>query len=392
MKEAVIVGAVRTPIGRYHGSLTDVSAINLSAITIKEALRRAGVDPSEVEEGIIGCVLQGGLGQNVARQAMMKAGIPKEVPSMTMNKVCGSGLRAVSMAAQIIKAGDADVIIAGGTENMSESGFALPNARWGIKYDDTTFVDIMVKDGLSDAFYGYHMGITAENIVEQWGLSREQVDEFSLRSQQRAAAAVTSGRFKDEIVPVEVPKKRGDPVIFDTDEHYKPGMTAEKLAELKPAFKEGGTVTAGNSSGINDGAATVVITSKEYAEKQGLPILATIVSYASAGVEPSIMGIATVPATKKALEKAGMTMDDIDLFEMNEAFAAQSVAVLGDLKLDPDKTNVNGGAIALGHPIGASGTRILVTLIYEMMKRDAKTGLAALCIGGGQGVALIIKR
>jgi len=392
MKEAVIVGAVRTPIGSYHGSLTDVSAVKLSAITIKEALRRAGVAPADVDEGIIGCVLQGGLGMNVARQAMMEAGVPKEVPSMTMNKVCGSGLRAVSMAAQIIKAGDADVVVAGGTENMSQSGFALPNARWGIKYDDTTFVDIMVKDGLSDAFYGYHMGITAENIVEQWGLTREQIDAYSLESQQRAEAAITSGRFKDEIVPVEIPRRKGDPVIFDTDEHFKPGLTPEKLAKLRPAFKEGGVVTAGNSSGINDGAATVVVASKEYAEERGLPILATIVSYGSAGVEPGIMGIAPVAATKKALGKAGMTIDDIDLVEGNEAFAAQSVAVANDIPLDPEKTNVNGGAIALGHPIGASGTRILVTLIYEMMKRDAKTGLATLCIGGGQGIALIVKR
>ena len=393
MTEAVIVGAVRTPIGRYHGSLTDVSAVDLGAIAIKEALNRAGVDPANVDEGIIGCVLQGGLGQNVARQAMIHAGIPEEIPSMTLNKVCGSGLRAVSMAAQFIKAGDADVVVAGGTENMSESGFALPNARWGIKYDDTTFVDIMVKDGLSDAFYGYHMGITAENIVEQWGLTREEIDEFSLRSQQRAEAAITSGRFKDEIVPVEIPQRKGDPIIFDTDEHYKPGMTIENLAKLKPAFKpDGGVVTAGNSSGINDGAAVVVVASRDYAEKNGLPILATIVSYASVGVDPRIMGIAPVNATKKALKKAGMTLDDIDLIEANEAFAAQSVAVAKDLELDPEKTNVNGGAIALGHPIGASGCRVLVSLLYEMMKRDAKTGLATLCIGGGQGVALIIKR
>jgi len=392
MKEAVIAGAVRTPIGKYHGSLTDVSAVRLGAIVIKEAIKRAGIEPSDVEQGIMGCVLQGGLGQNVARQAMMEAGVPKEVPSMTLNKVCGSGLRAVSMAAQIIKAGDEDVIVAGGTENMSQSGFALPNARWGIKYDDTTFVDIMVKDGLSDAFYGYHMGITAENIVEQWGLTREQIDEYSLRSQQRAEAAITSGRFKDEIIPVEVPKKKGDPLIFDTDEHPKFGLTAEDLARLKPAFKADGVVTAGNSSGINDGAAALVVCSRDYAEKRGLPILASIVSYGEAGNDPSIMGVASVPASRKALETAGMTIGDIDLVEANEAFAAQAVAVTGELGLDPEKTNVNGGAIALGHPIGASGARVLVTLLYEMMKRDAKTGLAMLCIGGGQGVALIVKR
>ena len=392
MKEAVIVGAVRTPIGKYNGSLTSVSAAQLGAIAIKEALNRAGVDPSEVNEGIIGCVLQGGLGQNVARQAMMEAGIPKEVPSLTLNKVCGSGLRAVSMAAQIIKAGDADVIVAGGTESMNQAGFALPNSRWGMKTGDKAFVDMMVNDGLTDAFYGYHMGITAENIVEQWGLTREELDEFALRSQEKAEAAITSGRFKDEIVPVVIPQRKGDPVIFDTDEHYQAGLTIERLAKLRPAFKEGGAVTAGNASGLNDGAAMVVVTSKEYAEEHGLTILATIVSYDSVGVEPSIMGIAPVEATKKALEKAGLTISDIDLIEANEAFAAQSVAVMKDAGFDPEKTNVNGGAIALGHPIGASGCRVLVTLLYEMMKREAKTGLATLCIGGGQGVALIVER
>jgi len=392
MKEVVIVGAVRTPIGKYHGSLTPVPAVRLGAIVVKEALKRAGVDPSEVDEGIIGCVLQGGLGQNVARQVMMEAGIPKEVPSMTLNKVCGSGLRVVSLAAQIIKAGDADVIVTGGSESMNEAGFALPNARWGIKYDDTAFVDMMVKDGLTDAFYGYHMGITAENIVEQWGLTREQVDEYAVRSQNRAEAAITSGRFKDEIIPVEIPQRKRDPIIFDTDEHYMPGSTMEKVSKLRPAFKPDGVVTAANSSGLNDGAAAIIVTSKDYAEAHGLPILAMIVSYAAAGVEPSIMGIASVPASKKALEKAGMTVADLDLVEANEAFAAQSVAVQSEMGFDPEKTNVNGGAIALGHPIGASGSRIIVTLLYEMMKRDAKTGLAALCIGGGQGVALIVKR
>ena len=392
MKEAVIVGAARTPIGKFHGSLTDVSAVQLGALVIKEALLRAGIEPSEVEEGIIGCVIQGGLGQNVARQAMIHAGIPKEIPSTTINKVCGSGLRAVSLAAQVIKAGDADVIVAGGTENMSQAGFALPNSRWGIKSADAAFIDMMVNDGLTDAFYGYHMGITAENIVEQWGLTREELDEFSLRSQQRAETAIANGRFKDEIVPVEIPQRKGDPIIFDTDEHYKPGMTIENLTKLRAAFKEGGAVTAGNASGLNDGAAAVVVTSREYAEEHGLTILAAITSYASVGVEPGIMGIAPVAASKKALEKAGMTSADLDLIEANEAFAAQSVAVVKDAGFDPEKTNVNGGAIALGHPIGASGCRVLVTLLYEMMKRDAKTGLATLCIGGGQGVALIVKR
>lgn len=392
MREAVIVGAVRTPVGKFHGKFTDVPAVKLGAIVIKEALKRAGIEPENVDEVLFGCVLQGGLGQNVARQAMMEAGIPKEVPAMTINKVCGSGLRTVSLAAQIIKAEDADVIVAGGTENMSQSGFALPNARWGIRYDDTPFIDMMVKDGLSDAFYGYHMGITAENIVEQWGLTREQIDEYSMRSQARAEAAINSGRFKDEIVPVEIPQRKGDPIIFDTDENNKPGTTMEVLAKLKPAFKPDGVVTAGNSSGLNDGAAAVVVTSKEYAEEHGLKVLATIVSFASTGVEPGIMGIAPVEATRKALDKAGMTVSDLDLIEANEAFAAQSVAVMSDIGFDPEKTNVNGGAIALGHPIGASGCRVLITLLYEMMKRDAKTGLATLCIGGGQGVALIIKR
>jgi len=392
MKEAVIVSAVRTPIGKFNGSLASISAAKLGAIAIKAALERAGVDPSEVEEGIIGCVLQGGLGQNVARQAMMEAGIPKEVPSMTLNKVCGSGLRAVSMAAQIIKAGDADVIVAGGTENMNQAGYALPDSRWGIKGGDKAFVDMMVNDGLTDAFYGYHMGITAENIVEQWGLTREELDEYALHSQQKCEAAVTSGRFKDEIVPVEIPQRKGDPIVFDTDEHYMAGLTIERLAKLRPAFKGDGAVTAGNASGLNDGAAAVVVVSRDYAEKHGLKILATIDSYASAGVEPSIMGIAPVEAVKKALEKAGLTISDIDLVEGNEAFAAQALAVMRDAGFDPEKTNVNGGAIALGHPIGASGCRILVTLLHEMEKRDAKTGLATLCIGGGQGVALIVKR
>ena len=392
MREAVIVGAVRTPIGKFHGSLTDVPTVDLGAIVVKEALNRAKVNPEDIDEVILGCVLQGGQGQNVARQCMMQAGVPKEVPAITINKVCGSGLRSVSLAAQVIKAGDADVVVAGGAENMSRSGFALPNARWGIYYDNTPFVDMMVKDGLSDAFHGYHMGITAENIVEQWGLTREQVDEFAARSHQKAEAAVTSGRFKDEIVPVEVPSRKGDPVIFDTDEQYRPGTTVETISKLKPAFKEDGVVTAANSSGLNDGAAAVVVTSREYAEEHGLDVMASIVSYASVGVDPSIMGIGPVPASKRALEKAGLTIDDIDLIEANEAFAAQSVAVCADAGFAPEKTNVNGGAVALGHPIGASGSRILVSLLYEMARRDAKTGLATLCIGGGMGTALIVRR
>ena len=392
MRDAVIVGAVRTPIGKFGGSLKDISAANLGAIAIKEALNRAKIDPALVDEVLYGCVLQGGLGQNVARQSMILAGIPKEVPAMTINKVCGSGLRTVSLAAQMIKAGDAEVVVCGGTENMSQSGYVLPSARWGARLNDTTLVDLMVKDGLTDVYNKYHMGVTAENVAEQWGLTREQLDEFSVKSQQKAEAAITSGRFKDEIVPVEIPQRKGDPIIYDTDEHYTPGSTMEKIAKLRPAFKPDGVVTAANASGINDGAAAVIVTSKEFAEKNGLEILATIASYASAGVDPAIMGTGPIPASKKALEKASMTMDDIDLIEANEAFAAQALAVGSELGFDPEKLNVNGGAIALGHPIGASGCRILVTLLYEMIHRDAKTGLATLCIGGGMGTTLIIKR
>ena len=391
MREAVIVGAVRTPIGKFGGTLKDVPAVELGAIAVREALKRSGVDPADIDEVILGCVLQGGLGQNVARQAMMRAGIPKEVPAFTINKVCGSGMRAISLAAQIIKASDADLIVAGGFENMSQTGYSFPKARWGVRMNDTPLVDMMVNDGVTDAFYNYHMGITAENVAEQWGLTREQLDKYAARSQQRTAAAVKSGRFNAEIVPIEVPQRKGDPIIFDKDEHFT-HTTSSSIISLKPAFKPDGIVTAGNSSGLNDGAAAVVVTSKSYAKKHRLDILATIVSYASAGVEPAIMGIGPVPASKKALEKAGLTVDDLDLIEANEAFAAQALAVIGDAGFDPDKTNVNGGAIALGHPIGASGCRIVVTLLYEMIHRDVQTGLATLCIGGGLGTALIIKR
>jgi len=391
MREAVIVGAVRTPIGKFGGTLKDVPAVELGAIAVREALKRSGVDPADIDEVILGCVLQGGLGQNVARQAMMRAGIPKEVPAFTINKVCGSGMRAISLAAQIIKASDADLIVAGGFENMSQTGYSFPKARWGVRMNDTPLVDMMVHDGVTDAFYNYHMGITAENVAEQWGLTREQLDKYAARSQQRTAAAVKSGRFNAEIVPIEVPQRKGDPIIFDKDEHFT-HTTSSSIISLKPAFKPDGIVTAGNSSGLNDGAAAVVVTSKSYAKKHRLDILATIVSYASAGVEPAIMGIGPVPASKKALEKAGLTVDDLDLIEANEAFAAQALAVIGDAGFDPDKTNVNGGAIALGHPIGASGCRIVVTLLYEMIHRDVQTGLATLCIGGGLGTALIIKR
>lgn len=392
MKEVVIVGAARTAIGSFGGTLKSVPASTLGAIAVKEAIKRAGITPEMVEEVIMGNVLQAGLGQNVARQISMEAGIPKEVPSMTLNKVCGSGLRAVELAAQIIKAGDADIIVAGGAENMSLSPYVVPAARWGARMGDTKLVDVMIRDGLSDAFSGVHMGITAENICEQWGLKREELDQFAAASQQKAEAAIAAGKFKDEIVPVEIPQKKGDPKIFDTDEFPRAGVTAEGIAGLKPAFKKDGMVTAANASGINDSGAAVIVMSKEKADELGIKPMATIKSYASAGVDPQIMGIGPVPATQKALAKAGLEIKDIDLIEANEAFAAQSVAVGKELGFDASKLNVNGGAIALGHPIGASGCRILITLLYEMARRDAKTGLATLCIGGGQGTALIVER
>ena len=392
MKEVVIVGAARTAIGSFGGTLKSVPASTLGAIAVKEAIKRAGITPEMVEEVIMGNVLQAGLGQNVARQISMEAGIPKEVPSMTLNKVCGSGLRAVELAAQIIKAGDADIIVAGGAENMSLSPYVVPAARWGARMGDTKLVDVMIRDGLSDAFSGVHMGITAENICEQWGLTREELDQFAAASQQKAEAAIAAGKFKDEIVPVEIPLKKGDPKIFDTDEFPRAGVTAEGIAGLKPAFKKDGMVTAANASGINDSGAAVIVMSKEKADELGIKPMGTIKSYASAGVDPQIMGIGPVPATQKALAKAGLEIKDIDLIEANEAFAAQSVAVGKELGFDASKLNVNGGAIALGHPIGASGCRILITLLYEMARRDAKTGLATLCIGGGQGTALIVER
>ena len=392
MREVVIVSAARTPIGSFGGSLKGVPTRKLGAIAIKGAVERAGIKPEMVDEVIMGAVLQGALGQNVARQMTLDAGLPIETPAMTINKVCGSGLRAVELAAQIIKAGDADIIVAGGAENMSATAYAMPTARWGARMNNTQMMDMMVNDGLWDAFNGYHMGITAENVAEQWGITREELDEFSVISQNRAEAAIKAGKFKDEIVPVEIPQKKGDPIIFDTDEFPKFGTTIDKVAKLKPAFKKDGIVTAANASGINDAGAAVVVMSKEKADELGIKPLCTIKSYASAGVDPSIMGVGPIPASQKALAKAGLTIEDIDLVEANEAFAAQSLAVRKDLKLDPEKTNVNGGAIAIGHPIGASGCRILITLIYEMMKRDSKYGLATLCIGGGMGTALIVER
>lgn len=392
MKEVVIASAVRTPIGTFGGSFKNVAAVDLGTVAVKEAIKRAGIKEDQVDELIFGNVLQAGLGQNVARQVSVHAGIPVEVPSFTVNKVCGSGLKTVELAAQAIMAGDADVVVAGGTENMSRAPYLLNNARWGQRMGDGKVVDYMIHDGLWDIFNDYHMGITAENVAEQWNLTREEQDEFSLNSQLRAEKAIKSGRFKDEIVPVEVPQRKGDPVVVDTDEHPRFGSTLEGMAKLRPAFKKDGTVTAGNASGINDGAAALVVMSKEKAEELGVKPLATIVSYASAGVEPTIMGTGPIPASRKALEKANLTIEDMDLVEANEAFAAQSLAVVKELGLDLEKTNVNGGAIALGHPIGASGARILVTLLHEMAKRDSKLGLATLCIGGGQGTSLIVKR
>ena len=392
MREVVIVSAARTPIGSFGGALKDMTAVGLGVVAAKEAIKRAGIDPAIIDEVILGNVLQGGLGQNVARQIAMAAGVPKEVPAMTLNKVCGSGLRTVGLAAQIIKAGDADCILAGGAESMSQAGYVMPVARWGARMGDAKMVDMMVHDGLTDAYNHYHMGITAENVVEQWGLSREELDQFATSSQNKAEAAVKSGRFKDEIAAVEIPQRKGDPIICDTDEYPKFGATAEGMAKLRPAFKKDGVVTAANASGINDGGAALIVMSKEKADELGLKYLCKVTSYASAGVDPSIMGIGPVPASKNALDKAGLTIKDMDLIEANEAFAAQAVAVGKDLGIDAEKLNVNGGAIALGHPIGASGARILITLIYEMQKRDSKYGLATLCIGGGMGTSLIVER
>ncbi|MEG0771719.1 acetyl-CoA C-acetyltransferase [Clostridium sp.] len=392
MREVVIVSAARTALGSFGGSLSKLSAVEIGAIAAKEAIKRAGIDPQIIEEAIIGNVLGAGLGQNVARQVAVHAGLNENSSAMTINKVCGSGLRAVSLAAQMIKSGDADIILAGGTESMSNAPYIVPSNRWGQRMGDATMVDILIKDGLWDAFNDYHMGITAENIAEQWGLTREMQDEFALNSQLRAEEAIKTGRFKDEIVPVVIPQRKGEPIVFDTDEFPKANMTIEKLAKLKPAFKKDGTVTAGNASGINDGAAMLIVMSKEKAEELGVKPLVTIKSYASSGLDPKIMGYGPVPSTRKALEKANLKVEDLDLIEANEAFAAQSLAVAKDLNLDMNKVNVNGGAIAIGHPIGSSGARILTTLIYEMIKRDAKTGLATLCIGGGQGTALIVER
>ncbi|MFY9257462.1 MAG: acetyl-CoA C-acetyltransferase [Dethiobacteria bacterium] len=390
MKEVVVVSAVRTAVGTFGGSLRDLPAVELGGIVIQSAIERAGLNPEDVDEVLMGCVLQGGLGQNVARQSAIKAGIPVEVPCTTVNKVCGSGLKTITTAATAIRAGEADVIVAGGTENMSATAYALQGARWGLRMGDAGAVDMMIKDGLWCAFGNYHMGITAENIAEKFSISREMQDKFALESQNKALAAIHSGRFKDEIVPVAVPQRKGDPKIFEVDEHPRE-TSLELLARLRPAFKKDGTVTAGNASGINDSAAAVVLMSLEKAEEKGLQPMAFIRGYASAGVDPAIMGTGPVPATRKALQRAGWTVDDLDLVEANEAFATQALYVLKEMAFDPEKVNVNGGAIALGHPIGASGTRIFVTLLHEMKKRGARRGLATLCIGGGQGLACTVE-
>lgn len=392
MREVVIVSAQRTPIGSFGGAFMNISAVELGKTALQGALKKIGLDPSQVDEVIIGNVLQAGLGQNVARQVSIHSGIPMEVPSLTINKVCGSGLKAVQLAYQSIALGEAEVVVAGGTENMSQSAYVIPGARWGLRMGNGAVVDTMVKDGLTDVFNDYHMGITAENIVEQFSIDRHSQDALAVSSQNKAEKAILAGRFDDEITPVPVPQRKGEPLIVGTDEYPKFGTTLEGLSKLRPAFKKDGSVTAATSSGINDGAAILIVMSKDKANQLGLKPLVTIRSSASAGVDPKIMGCGPIPATRKALKSADLEMKDIDLIEANEAFSAQALAVLTELHADMDKVNVNGGAIALGHPIGASGARILVTLIHEMQKREVRYGLATLCIGGGQGISMIVEK
>lgn len=392
MHEVVIVAATRTAIGSFQGSLASISAPQLGAIVLRRLLEQTGVNPEHVDEVILGQVLTAGSGQNPARQTAIHAGLPVTTPAFTLNKVCGSGLKALHLGAQAIRCGDAEVIIAGGQENMSLSPYVMPGARTGLRMGHGKVVDSMIEDGLWDAFNDIHMGITAENLAEKYQLSREQQDAFAAASQQKAIEAIAAGRFVAEITPVSIPQRKGDPLIFDTDEQPRAGTTAQSLAKLRPAFKKDGTVTAGNASSLNDGAAAVMLMSAEKAKALGLPVLARIVAYANAGVDPTIMGIGPVAATQKCLSKAGWSIADLDLIEANEAFAAQSLSVNQELGWDTSKINVNGGAIAIGHPIGASGCRILVSLVHEMIRRDAKKGLATLCIGGGQGVALAIER
>ena len=392
MQDVVIVAATRTAVGSFQGSLAHVPAVELGAAVIRQLLAQTGLDGAQVDEVIMGQVLTAGAGQNPARQAAIKAGLPFSVPALTLNKVCGSGLKALHLGAQAIRCGDAEVIIAGGQENMSLSNYIMPGARTGLRMGHAQVVDTMISDGLWDAFNDYHMGITAENLVDKYGISREAQDAFAAASQQKATAAIEAGRFVDEITPVLIPQRKGDPIAFTTDEQPRAGTTAESLAKLRPAFKKDGSVTAGNASSLNDGAAAVMLMSATKAKALGLPVLARIAAYANAGVDPAIMGIGPVSATQRCLSKAGWTLQQLDLIEANEAFAAQALAVGQELNWDASKVNVNGGAIAIGHPIGASGCRILVTLLHEMLKRDAKKGLATLCIGGGQGVALAIER
>jgi acetyl-CoA C-acetyltransferase len=392
MRDVVIASAARTAVGSFGGGLKDVPAVELGKIAVMEALKRGGVKPELVEEVILGCVLTAGQGQNPTRQVLIRAGIPKEIPGTTINKVCASGLKSVMMAAQAIKAGDADIIVAGGTESMSQAPYLLTGARWGYRMNDGPVVDGMIHDGLMDIFNHYHMGITAENVAEKFGVTRRDQDELAFRSQQNAGRAIQEGRFKEEIVPVSIPQKKGNPLIFDTDEHPRPNTTREALAGLRPAFKKDGTVTAGNASGINDGAAAVVVMSAEKAKALNIQPLARIMSYATAGVAPEIMGTGPVPSSQVALKKAGLTAKDLDLIEANEAFAAQAAYVNRAMGWDIEKVNVNGGAVALGHPIGASGARIFVTLLYEMKKRQSRYGLATLCVGGGMGGAMIVER
>ncbi len=391
MEDAVIVSAVRTPVGTMGGAFVDVPAPRLGAIAVEEAVRRAGIDPATVDEVLMGNVLQAGLGQNPARQASLGAGLATSIPTMTVNKVCGSGLKTVALAAQAIRAGDAEVLVAGGMENMSRAPYLIENGRYGYRLGNGELVDEMIRDGLWCAFDNCHMGITAENVAAEYEVSREDQDAFAAESQRKAGEAIRAGRFRDEIVPVPVQRKK-ETVLVDTDEHARPDTTAEVLAKLRPAFNKDGSVTAGNASGINDGGAAVVVMSASRAKAEGRTPLARIRSYASAGVEPRVMGMGPVPAARRAMDRAGVQVKDIGLFELNEAFAAQSVAVGRELAVPEDRLNVNGGAIALGHPIGASGTRILVTLLHAMQQRDAEVGLAGMCIGGGQGIAMVVER
>jgi acetyl-CoA C-acetyltransferase len=392
-EEIVIVAAGRTAVGSFNGTLSSLPASTLGAKVIAGLLSRAGLQPDQIDEVILGQILTAGVGMNPARQASIQAGLPPSVPSMTINKVCGSGLKSVHLATQAIRCGDSAMIIAGGQESMSQAPHVLPNSRTGQRMGNWPLIDTMIHDGLWDIFNNYHMGTTAENVAKKYGISREEQDEFAAISQQRTEAALKAGRFKEQIIPIEVPQRKGDPIIFDMDEFPRSGVTAESLSKLRPAFaKEDGTVTAGNASGINDGAAAVIVTSRSHAEKLGLEPMARIVAYANAGVDPTIMGTGPIPATSRCLERAGWRVEELDLVEANEAFAAQAIAVNRELGWDPAKVNVNGGAIALGHPIGASGARIFVSLLYEMKRRDVKKGLATLCIGGGQGVALAVER